>query len=1081
MNNKVKWSKSLSKSIFSWLVVLSIVPILIISILAYTSMSKNILNSTMKELNNSSSLYVGFIKNWFKYRKTDLLSWSSTQNTINFMQSLNKTFKEENLELTKFLRTPKYAQTIKKRQNDFIQLANNYQYIYDLFLFDLQGNLLFTVAKESDLGTNFLTGKYSKTLFAKTIRQSIKDEKVHFSDFEFYKPSKNGVYGFLSAPIKDISGKLIGIYAIQIKPNDILNQFKKINNKNNGTIHYLIGSDLKLRSAIHNDSEILNKKVETTQTKVFEIEHIKGIQEEEVEGIFSYTGPENKEVIGNHYFINIFGIKWGLISEIQNEAIIKTTNLFKIEIFLVALASMIVTFIISIFVTRRITKPILKLSEASIDIANGKRNFVEIGETNEIGLLANSFNEMIEEVKEKELFLKNNTDQLKNTLHKLREQKLALDAHSIVAITDVKGTITYVNDKFTEISGYERDELIGQNHRILQTDEQDLAFWKEMYETISHGYIWDAEIKNKAKDGHFYWVDTTIIPFLNEDGKPESYVAIRTDITEQKKNEIELLRAKEEAESALIAKGEFLASMSHEIRTPMNGVIGMLGLLKHTKLDDKQTHQLSLAESSAHSLLVLINDILDFSKIEAGKLELENLEFNLRDELGEFSEAIGYKAQEKGIELILDVKEIEHQLVICDPGRLRQILNNLVGNSIKFTHDGEIYVKASLREINDNKAMLYISIKDSGIGIPSDKLKYLFDSFTQVDSSTTRKYGGTGLGLSIVKRLTKLMGGEVNVESIEGEGSTFKFNIEVTLPKEIHLVIPSVDIKGKRVLIVDDNKLNREVLSGQLLHWGMKVYEAEDANIALDICKQELLDGFLPPFDIALVDMQMPDIDGAQFGKKLKATPAYEDIKLVMMTSLGSREDALQFKEIGFSAFFPKPTTTKDLFYALNVLIEDDKALKESDNFITKDNLHAMEITTSWPKELNILLVEDNITNQIVANGILETLGLEADTVVNGKEALTTLKEATQKPYTVVLMDCQMPILDGYGASEAIRKGLAGDNNKNVVIIAMTANAMKGDKEKCLSSGMDDYLSKPINPDKLKAILRKWIRPNQED
>jgi len=668
---------------------------------------------------------------------------------------------------------------------------------------------------------------------------------------------------------------------------------------------------------------------------------------------------------------------------------------------------------------------------------------------------------------------------VQKALHDLKEQKLALDAHAIVAITDVKGTITYVNQKFADISGYTSEELIGQNHRLLNSGLYDEEFWKEMYHTISQGKVWHGEIRNKAKDGHLYWVDTTIVPFLNEEGKPQSYTAIRADITERKEAEERLIEAKEQAEIAAQTKAEFLASMSHEIRTPMNGVIGMLGLLQNSQLDDTQRHQAKIAQSSAQSLLNLINDILDFSKVEAGKLELENLEINLLNELAEFTEAMAFKATEKDIELILDTKNIEHAMIITDPSRLRQILTNLVSNAIKFTSDGQVLITCTLKIEDESHGRLFVSVKDSGIGIPKEKLNLLFDPFTQVDASTTRQFGGTGLGLSIVKKLTELMGGDVTVESEKGKGSLFSFNIGVGLGRELYSSMPQISVQGIRALIVDDNAINREVLHAQLQRWELQPFEAENAENALLICESEYKRGFNPPFDIAFIDMNMPDTDGAELGKRLRMNAQYDKMKLVMMTSLGSREAAKAFAEVGFNAFFTKPTTNKDLFNALNVLIEDANALKEAEGFITKDTLSAFDTPDKafvWPEKTRILLVDDNMTNQIVANGILETFGLQADVANNGQVALDMLKDALQtKAYTLVLMDCQMPVMDGYSATEAIRKGEAGETNTDIPIVAMTANAMKGDKENCIASGMSDYLTKPINPTILNAMLKKWL------
>ena len=1079
MFKKLKWKKSLFSELLLWFLLLSLTPISLISVLAYKNSANSLRNAISSELMHSSLSYIRFIDNWFYYRKVDIEAWSSTKSTLSFTKALSSEFKDSNLSSDKFIKTNNYTKLIHTYEHGFIEISRHYDYIYDVFLFDTKGNLLYSISKEDDLATNFFTGKYKDTKFSKSLKKSLTKGKIYFSDFEFYEPSNMGVYGFITKPIVNEEGNIIGLFAVQIKPNRIFSQFQKINQENNGIYHYLLGGkDLILRSSILNEDEVLKRKINTSQTQAYQKEHIDNTQKEHTERelINSYEGPNKEIVIGLHHPIKVLGVDWILIAEIQEEKALESTYELALFILILTLSGVVFITLVAIFVSKQITQPLSTLVEASQNIAKGKREAVWIESENEIGVLADAFNDMVDELREKEQISSSLAHENQTALHELKEQKLALDAHAIVAITDVKGNITYVNKKFEEISGYSKDELLGKNHRILNSGEHPKSVWKEMYTSLSKGYIWNQKIKNRAKDGKFYWVDTTIVPFLNEEGEPESYIALRADITAQKQNEQELIGAKEDAEAALVAKGSFLAAMSHEIRTPLNGVLGMLGLLKNSTLTEVQSHQLTLAESSAQSLLTLINDILDFSKVDAGKLELENLEFNLRDEMGEFAEAIGHRAQEKGVEIILDVRKVERQLVIGDPGRLRQILNNLVGNAIKFTKVGEVLITASLEEINKTEGRLKVSIKDTGVGIPKDKLSILFEAFTQVDASTTRKYGGTGLGLSIVEKLCTLMGGSVSVESIENKGSTFSFDIALNLPKERTLVLPSVTIENKRVLIVDDNELNREILSEQLHYWGMNTFEVEDGEKALELCAQEVKKGHKPPFEIALIDMHMPKMDGASLGKKIKENPDFKNIKMVMMTSLGSRGNATEFKNIGFNAFFPKPTTTKDLYKALNVLVEDAQALSESDNFITKDKLHAMDEKHIWPEGTRILLVEDNMTNQIVANGILETFGLYADTANNGQEALHALKEALKtQPYSLVLMDCQMPVLDGYEASDAIRKGKAGEENKNIPILAMTANAMEGDKEKCLLAGMDDYISKPINPQKFKETLVLWL------
>ena len=539
------------------------------------------------------------------------------------------------------------------------------------------------------------------------------------------------------------------------------------------------------------------------------------------------------------------------------------------------------------------------------------------------------------------------------------------------------------------------------------------------------------------------------------------------DVSSSVKKELMLKKLADEnkkqqlkAELANRTKSRFLANMSHEIRTPMNGVLGMLNLLSTTNQTQEQVHFTRLAESSADTLLHILNDILDFSKIEAGKLVVELIDYDLLSNLSDLVQSLSMKSKEKQLEIILDVTGIEHQMVIGDPGRLRQIITNLVGNAVKFTQEGEIIVKA--QPILD----------DSGnIGIPADKCSTLFDAFTQVDVSTTREYGGTGLGLSIVKQLCELMEGSISVSSVLGQGSRFSFNIQLKPSTEKPLSQPNISLKGIKVLIVDDNHTNLEVLSKQLCIFGLEVVQAESGNEALILLDQ--YDSHY--FSMVIIDMQMPKMSGDKLCAEIRKIKIFDNLKLIMLTSMGQRGDAQHFSKLGFSAYLLKPVVIKDLLNTMEVIIDNDQVLKSTVPLVTRHYIASLQEVIKTPVA-KILLVEDNRINQQVALGILNKFGHSVDIAVNGINAIELLdKQSVDDPYQLILMDCQMPEMDGYAATEHIRKNMNSSVVSTIPIIAMTANTMKGDKERCLASGMNDYLAKPINSKLLQEKINHWL------
>ncbi|MGZ8433965.1 MAG: PAS domain S-box protein [Candidatus Binatia bacterium] len=636
--------------------------------------------------------------------------------------------------------------------------------------------------------------------------------------------------------------------------------------------------------------------------------------------------------------------------------------------------------------------------------------------------------------------------------------------HAIYML-DPEGRVLTWNQGAQRTRGYRDHEIIGKPYdELFPAEDRAAGRAQELLATALAEGQCETEGWRARKDGSKFWASTIITAVRDAHGKLIGFSNVTRDLTRWKRIEDELTLAKEEADAANQAKSDFLANISHEIRTPMAGVIGMSGLLCDTELTAKQREYCEIIRGSGESLLTIINELLDFSKIESGMLELEIIDFDLRSAMKEFVELFVREADDKGIELINFIHPDVPANLRGDPGRLRQILSNLVGNALKFTTKGEVAVWVEVVEQNQNSINLRFAVNDTGIGIAKDKIDKLFNAFTQADSSITRKYGGTGLGLAISKKFVDLMGGQIGVSSEEGRGSSFWFTVEL---EKGHLTEPArqihVELSRMRMLIVDDSSTHRALLESYLSSLGIASQSAADATFALKLLRASAQRGELP--DLVLLDSSLPGTNAPEWARAIRRENGLSRLKLLLMTTASQRFDLGVYDNGGIDGFLTKPIGLAPLIECLAVVTGKAPKVDASTAIPSRHSRPALAAR----QPLRILVADDNYINQKVAVSLLENLGHRADVVANGHEAIEAYRLV---PYDMILMDVQMPEMDGLETSRKIR-ALEKTKNRHTPIIAMTAHARKEDQEKCLAAGMDDYVSKPVNPRELKAAIAR--------
>ena len=673
-------------------------------------------------------------------------------------------------------------------------------------------------------------------------------------------------------------------------------------------------------------------------------------------------------------------------------------------------------------------------------------------------------------------------------LSEMQFRQVVDSAPNGLLMIDPHGTIMMVNKQVEAMFGYSREELLGNRVEMLMPER-----FRSNHSTYRRGYFSGPtsramgvgrDLPGLRRDGSEFPVEIGLNPIDTPQGRLA--LASIVDISGRKRMEDALAKAAEDLEEknrelsetrdmalrAGQAKTDFLATMSHEIRTPMNGVLGMTTLLLDTTLTAEQRDYLQTLRSSSESLLRIINDILDFSKIEAGKFTIEHIPFDLRLTIEDTLDILAPTAQGRQLELVGLIDAQTPRTVVGDPGRIRQILTNLVGNAIKFTEHGEVLIQVLQTDEDPGSVVLRFEVIDTGIGLSPEAQAKMFQAFTQADSSTARKYGGTGLGLTICKRLVELMGGTIGLQSFAGQGTCVWFTIRLGTHTDAAPAVPPIpsglDLTGLRVCLVDDNATNRSLLQYHVSAWNMHHESAVDGPSALALLRRGVEEG--TPFDVAIIDMYMPEMNGLELCRLIKADPAICKTHLIMLTASGQRGDSLAAQEAGAAAYLTKPIRERHLADCIRMIFSLDDAKAKAVPLITRHTITETVARSST----RVLVVDDNPVNQKVAVKMLEKLGCRVDLAGNGMEALAAV---CRHQYPLVFMDCQMPDLDGLETTRLLRS--QEKPGEHLPVIAMTANAMEGDRESCLKAGMDDFISKPIITSDLKKILARWVSQNQ--
>jgi two-component system, sensor histidine kinase and response regulator len=762
------------------------------------------------------------------------------------------------------------------------------------------------------------------------------------------------------------------------------------------------------------------------------------------------------------------------------------------------LFAVLASYPVSSRLVRLVTAPIVNLAGIAEKVTKGGDYSLRAPHagSDEIGILVHSFNDMLDGIQQRDYALQTSNDELEKrvqtrtealnqeiteriraeeSLSKERQVLRALidNVPDFMYVKDVEGRFLVANDSLARFIGAKsHEEIIGKTDFDLFSFELANAYRRDELELAEDRRpLLNREELCKDFSGKKIWLLSTKVPLLDPTGVVTGLVGVGRDITARKNLELEWQRAKDAAEAASRAKSEFLANMSHEIRTPLNGVIGMTDLALDTNLTVEQREYLQTAKFSADSLLTVINDILDYSKVEAGKIELDLLDFNPRECVENSLKTLSLRAHEKGIELLCEIAPEVPEILSGDPNRLRQVLINLVGNAIKFTHEGEVHLTLKVSSIEADRYNLLFTVLDTGIGIPLEKQKSIFDPFSQADTSTTRKYGGTGLGLTISSRLIQLMGGKIWLESEPGKGTSFHFtSVFQVAEKKLQAIspVPLDALRGIKVLLVDDNNTNLRILQAMLSRWGMLPTAVNNGDAAIAVLCAAQQEG--TPFPLLITDLCMPEKDGFALIEQIREVLSPHVPSIAMLTSASAPGDLERCRKLGVAASLLKPVRQNELREAITTIFAKGRPSAQTDV-----SRLSPQTTPASDEPLSILVAEDNEVNQRLISRLLQKRGHKVTLANHGGEAIQAL---ARQSFDLVLMDVQMPEVDGLAATRIIRKQEVA-TGQHTTIVALTAHAMKGDQELCLAAGMDGYLTKPIIQPALDELLAKVLASRQ--